>query len=396
MQEAPTAFSEGLMKNDNGKESTLGIKHSHIVLIVMYALLMIASIIFLGIWIKERIQRYKKRNKWGYRSINSDTYSLTQSQLPTSPSVAKGSWIQIYHIFFMIGCFIRIFSLIVCILELTEDDESSGLKYAKANSFSSFSFDNKGNATPNSGKELLEKMDISLSFSGSYVFLVTFLIVLCCLAEVYHSAGESEMQQRVHFIQSLQARSGVSLKRLETPSSKTIVRIYRITNVMIIFMILLVLATFFMVFFNTSPEPSMKDPLIAIPQIFAVVLYIVFFFGFVIYGTLIFKRTYSLLKTFELKSNDSLKSSIHNAYIALSRIIFMVVITAVCFFVRAGFVLAQMILNRNISDDAWFIDFIYYAVLEWLPLVSTLTIFIIIPSREKKDDDISIIPIASY
>lgn len=385
MEDIFRSLSESSKEKDSDKYKD----YTHGFLVVIYAVLMIASIVLLAISIKGRIKRYKQRNRWGYRSINNDSYTLAQSQLPTTPSAAKGSWMQIYHICVILGCLIRIFSFSICFFE---DENERG---ANATDFASLYNDyNTGSAMANI--DTLGRLDISFSFSGSYLFLLTFLIVLCCLAEVYHSSGESEMQQRVRFIQSLQVRSGVSLRNLDAPASGTIVRIYRLTKIVIVFMIMVILATFFMVFFGSKGETEMRDGIMMFLQVFAIVLYVIFFFGFIIYGSLIFKQTYSLLKTFELKSNDTLKNSIHNAYVALSRIIFMVIVSAICFLLRVVVIIIQIFVNENLSNYAWFVDILYYTILEWLPLLSTLIIFVIIPSREKRDDDISIVPIASY
>lgn len=398
MQNVFTTLTEAQPGGNVNKTNPKDMRYAHIFLIIIYALLMIVSIALLAVWIKGRIKRRRERKVGGYKSINNESYALAQSQLPATPSTAKGSWIQVYHICFIIGCLIRIFSFSLCFF--FEEEEGSNVtnsssSSSSSNSDSAYYFVGSANST-NIDMELLEKLDISFSFSGSYIFLLTFLIVLCCLAEVYHNAGDTEMQQRVRFIQSIQIRSGMSLRHLDAPTSSAIIRIYRATKVMVALMIVIIIGTFFMVFFDDSDEPNMQDPFRAIPQIFAIALYVIYFFGFLIYGILIFKQTYSLLKSFELKSNDTLKSSIHNAYVALSRIIFMVIVSTICFLARAVVVSLQMSENDNLSDDGWYVDIIYYAILEWLPLVSTLVIFVIIPSREKKDDDISIVPIASY
>lgn len=369
-------------------------RRSHIFLVILYVILMLACVVLLVQWLRAKIKRHRKRNKWGYRSINDcDSYGIkmTQRHLPSAPSVTKSNWLRIYHVFTIIGCIIRIASLLMCFW----DDPSS-----EDNDFNESSF-----KEPKEQKDKNEvSWDLAFSFAGSYCFVLSFLIVLCCLAEVYHSSGESEMQQRVRFIQNLQSNSGMSSGNWEVPVIGAIARVRRVTTAIIVFTIMLIAGTFLLgAFCHKDPNSKTDNILCSLPQIIAIIFYIVFFIGFIVYGVLIFRQTRSLLKSFRLKSNDTLKNSIHAANIALIRIIFMVFVSAACFIIRAIVISIQTssIFTGNekladISFVGWYIDLIYYTLLEFLPLVSTLIIFIIIPSREKRSDEISIAPIASY
>lgn len=355
---------------------------------------MLVSIAFLVYWAKAKFSKYRKRNKWGYNSINnSDTLSaMKQAQLPATPSATKGNWIQIYHIFAIIGCIIRIITFIMCFLDDDSSSDGSNITFDK----------NNGSVINKNDSKLHVNWDLAFSFVGSYCFVLCFLIVLCCLAEVYHSAGETEMQQRVRFIQSLQIRSGMSSRRWDDPSEGAINRIRRITTGIIIFTLFLIAATFLIGFFCGDDLKDLKNQLLyTLPQFIAILFYAAFIIGFIVYGVLIFRQTRSLLQSFKLKSNENLKRSIHNAYVALFRIIFMIIISVLCFIFRISVICIQIYGvfkedNPDLSLTLWCVDLLYYTFLEWLPLVTTLIIFIIIPSTEKKYDDITIVPIASY
>ena len=368
------------------------LNNSHIFLVVVYSLLLLSCLVLLGRWIIRKLTHHKKRNKWGYDSINnSDNYRAPagQSQLPTSPSSTKGSWLQLYYIFIIIGCAIRIYSLSIYIGR--RSDEESGL------------YPTSGAPGPDP-TSLGQRLEIAFSFSGSYCFVLSFLIVMCCLAEVYHSAGETTVQQRVRFIQSLQTRSGLSSKHWDDPSLRAASMVKKIAAIIIIAMIFFIVVNFFFMFFYTPDQSKIGEMIIfSLPQDIAVIIYILIFIGFMTYGVLIFRQTRKLLRSFAPESNENLKKIIRNAYFALFRVTFTIFVSAFCFIFKAIVISFQIYTlmdpsykDFNLSLLAWYVDLLFYLFLECFPLTTTLFIFGIIPTREKKDNDIAIIPIASY